>query len=372
MKRKVFVALAVLLAWSGRDGLRAQQRQPVSSLQEDCSVTFAFTAASSGVNAVGTVTAGPTGATAWIDNRQVGCLDWLVTYNPTTTVTGLSLLFQTATDLAGAPGTASAYGGTLVSGINPNAAATSGGAVTEATGVKYAFLRLNLTILTGSGTVSGKLYGWKRRPTYVSVVSGGGCPGTVGTPCVVVGPAAEGAAAAGAPVRVAGWDGSLIRTLKTSVNGGLEPAAGSTAINDGTTNAPFVPISDTNQALNYVNYPKQFNGADWDREFVCSNSARVTLSNATRTQLIALSGTTVIRVCHIHMSTTAAEDFTISYGTGSACGTGTATLDKLLSVQGFAFDYQPTAALRAPAANALCVTQSGTQSAEVTVIYAQF
>lgn len=178
--------------------LWCQQKQPVSSLQEDCGVTFTFTVASSGAQAAGTVTAGSAGTTSVIDNRQAGCLDWLVTYEPSSAVVTLSLAFQTALDVAGVPTTWSNYPGTLTTGINPNTAATTGGAVTEATGTAYPFLRMNLTVLTGTGTVKGKLYGWKRRPTYVTVTSGGGCPGTVGTPCVVVGNKTNNNAAPGA------------------------------------------------------------------------------------------------------------------------------------------------------------------------------
>src|SRR6185436_18645357 len=96
-----------------------------------------------------------------------------------------SLAFQTATDVAGVPTTWSNYPGTLVSGINPNTAVTTGGAVTLATGTAYPFLRMNMTVITGGGTVRGKLYGWKQKPTNVTVVSGSTCPGA--TPCVVVG-----------------------------------------------------------------------------------------------------------------------------------------------------------------------------------------
>ncbi len=195
--------------------LIAQQKQPVSSMQEDCSVIFSLTVASSGTAAA----VNSPGTTPVIDNRQAGCIDWIVTYATTTTVTGISLLFQTATDVGGVPTTWSSYPGTLNSGSNPNTVVTSGGAVTDATGAKYPFLRMNLTSLTGTGTVSGKLYGWKRRPTVVSVTSGGGCPGSIATPCVVVGPTAVGSPPATSPVLTAGQDGTNIRTIKTDTTG---------------------------------------------------------------------------------------------------------------------------------------------------------
>lgn len=201
-------------------GAAAQQRTPVSSLQPDCMVTFNFTAASSGAQASGTVTAGSTGTTSVIDNRtDAACLDWMVTYSTTTGISALSLLFQTATNANGVPGTWSAYGGTLSTGINPNTAATAPWAVTNATGNKYPFLRMNLTAITGAGTISGNLYGWKRRPEFVTVSAGSTCPAS--SPCAVDGPTAAGAAPTFPPVMIAGQDGApgVIRTILTDSSG---------------------------------------------------------------------------------------------------------------------------------------------------------
>lgn len=173
MKRKLFWILAIVLAWFGRDGARGQQKTPVESMQEDCGVNFSFTAASSGAQATnwisGSPPAGSAGTSLVVDNRQVGCLDWIVTYN-NTGFSALSLLFQAAPNSNGAPGTWAAYGGTINTGINPNTATTS--AATDLTGAPYPFLRMNLTAATGSGVVSGKLYGWKKRPANVSVSGG--------------------------------------------------------------------------------------------------------------------------------------------------------------------------------------------------------
>ncbi len=369
--KKLLLALLVTVP------IFAQQRQPVSSLQPDCMVTFNFTAQSSGVNAAGTVQAGSTGTTPVIDNRtDAGCLDWLVTYSTTTTVTGLSLLFQTATNLAGVPGTWSAYGGTLSSGINPNTAFAPPWAITSATGNKYPFLRMNLTSLTGAGTVSGNLYGWKRRPTYVTVTSGGGCPGTIATPCVVVGPTAAGSAPTTSPVLVAGENGTpgTVQTFRLDA-AGLTPIAVS-APGTSLANALAYPTTPTGSATTaplatgeYVFNPAS---GTFDLRYICTQQAHVTLTDATLTALVAVSGTTLVRVCHIHFTTTTPETITISQGTGVACAGAPATLDKYLSTQVFAMDYQPTAALRTSAANGLCIQQTGTQNAEVYLSYAQF
>ena len=216
MKKQFLLALLILpLAY-------AQQKQPVSSMQEDCGVSFFFNTPSSGAQATGTFTAGSTGTTPIIDNRQVGCIDWIVTYSPNTAAATVSLDFQIATDVLGVPTTWSDYPGTLNSGINPNTAVTAGGAITDATGPKYPFLRMNMTVLTGAGaTISGRLYGWKRRPANVTVTGGGGCVGTIATPCVVVGPTAAGSAPVASPVLAAGQDGApgVIRVILTDSSG---------------------------------------------------------------------------------------------------------------------------------------------------------
>ncbi len=219
--KKLFWILAILLAWFGRDGARGQQKQPVSSEQEDCGVTFNFATASSGAQAAGTTTAGSTGTTAVIDNRQSACLYWKVAYSPNSATATVSLAFQTATDVAGVPGTWSNYPGTLDSGINPNTAVTTGGARTEASGVEYPFLRMNMTVLTGAGArIQGKLTGWKSRPpiTANAVIA----PGTIctaGAPCPVDGPTADGAAVAFPPVMIAGQDGTNVQTMLTDTSG---------------------------------------------------------------------------------------------------------------------------------------------------------
>lgn len=377
--KKLFWIVALLYAWFGRDGARGQQKAPVSSLQEDCGVIFNFTAASTGAQAAGTVTAGSTGTTSVINNEQASCLDWTIQYSTDTTVTGISLLFQTAVDVLGVPGTWSNYPGTLTTGINPNTAVTAGGAVTEASGPKYPFLRLNLTSYTGTGAVKGKLIGWKRRPpSSVNVI--GICPGTAATPCIVAGPDGVASNPTKNPVLVAGQDngsgsGNLF-VLQTNAAGALLGASESTGIADGDADSTNFPRTmQPGGTLAFPRYPVRnywFNGVSWDKNFYCTNQAHVTLSDATMTQLVALTASQVIRVCHIHMSTTATETITISYGTGSACGTGTTTIDKYLVTQYLAMDFQPTAALRTIASNALCITQSAVQAAEITVIYAKF
>jgi hypothetical protein len=340
--------------------LSAQQLQPVTSVQADCGKF------SSPIRVAGTFT------TAIVDNRQAGCDGWVVTYSSNGFAT-VSVLLQSAP--LGAGGVAGAFvnfAGTIVAPtVNPATATTQG--EIRATGY-YPYVRVQITT-TGAGYLQAEFHGFKTDPNSGSGApsSSGGCVGTSVTPCVVDGPDAQGTAPTKPPVLIAGVFGNTaVKILSLDAGGGIllgtTPDPG-----DGVGDFNFGILQSTaggnvfDATISYF-----FNGSTWDRGFVCSNQARVTLTDGTRTQLVALSATKVVRVCQIHMTTTAPEDFTISYGTGSACGTGTTTIDKYLSVVAFSTDFQPTAALRTIASNALCVTQSGTQSAEVTVVYAQF
>ncbi len=103
---------------------------------------------------------------------------------------------------------------------------------------------------------------------------------------------------------------------------------------------------------------------------VCTLSALINTSASGATQIVALSGSKVIRICHISFSTVATEDVKLVYGTGSNCGTGTNDLTGLYkTVQSFDFEYAFGSPLKAPAAQAICFNQSVAQAAGVTVVY---
>jgi hypothetical protein len=146
-----------------------------------------------------------------------------------------------------------------------------------------------------------------------------------------------------------------------------------TAQADGQTNSPVQPVATVSgTATKTPNYPYKFNGATWDRDFVCTLSAPITFSAASGSvQIVGLSGSTVIRVCHLSISANTATNFTIQYGTGSACGTGTTALSGAYNnVTTLALDLNGT--LRAPAGQAVCINSSGTITAGGIVTYAQF
>lgn len=64
-----------------------------------------------------------------------------------------------------------------------------------------------------------------------------------------------------------------------------------------------------------------FNGSTWDRQFVCSSFAAVSVTAGNTTQIVALSASTVIRVCNFYGSISADGSFAMVSGTGSNCGT---------------------------------------------------
>ena len=105
-----------------------------------------------------TTTAGAS-SSAVFDNRQKGCKFWTVTYN----VNGfgpVSVEFDSAPDAAGVPGAFAAFCGTVVNGVNPLVAVTS--ASSQFSGY-YPWVKIAYT-LTGAGSLTGRVYGWREPP----------------------------------------------------------------------------------------------------------------------------------------------------------------------------------------------------------------
>lgn len=63
---------------------------------------------------------------------------------------------------------------------------------------------------------------------------------------------------------------------------------------------------------------------------VAKSTAIISITTATTTQLVALSGTTIVYVCSVSMTisqvVTTANTIKFVYGTGASCGTGTADI----------------------------------------------
>lgn len=118
-----------------------------------------------------------------------------------------------------------------------------------------------------------------------------------------------------------------------------------------------------------------FNGASWDRAFTCANTAQVSVTGGATTQIVALSGSTVIRVCSVALSMSAAGTVQWSYGTGTNCATGpTAIMAAMNLATGMPWALSaPTGGslFRSAAGNALCLA-AVTGNATGFITYAQY
>lgn len=107
---------------------------------------------------------------------------------------------------------------------------------------------------------------------------------------------------------------------------------------------------------------------------LCPSIATLTAGPTTITQLVALSTGKSISICGWHVTNTGATGtFSLSYGTGSNCGTGTTTIVPAQNVTSTApaTDHIDYAFYTVPVSNALCITPSVATVAAV-VYYNQF
>jgi hypothetical protein len=252
-----------------------------------------------------------------IDNAFSQCVAWTVTY-ASSGFSVVSIDIQAAVDAGNTPGayqTWATAGGTVASGINPNTATTQ--AESTFTGY-FRWVRVH-AVLTGTGALNGSLTG-NNSATGGGGGGGGGCT----APCTVIGPNATGAAPTQPPVFVSSVDGA----------------------------GNVLPLQ------------------------ACTNSVVINTASSGLTQLIAASGTKVIRVCHWSGVPTTAVAVQLEYGTGSACGTGTTALSgnygSAAGVLAFAFDFGPEAALLTPAGKALCLNLGAAIQLDGTITYSQY
>ena len=120
-----------------------------------------------------------------------------------------------------------------------------------------------------------------------------------------------------------------------------------------------------------------FNGASYDRNFYCPNTSTFSVASTT-TQVVALSGSTKIRVCSVSLnpSTTTAGSVDLVYGTGSNCATGITTLTGAFTLPASAVVNIPVpltsnGPLITPAAQALCV-RTATATVNGFITWAQY
>jgi hypothetical protein len=257
-------------------------------------------------------------ATPAIDNRQAQCAYWSMGY----VVNGFSAItiaLQSSPDSAGAPsGVWSTYSGTAVVGSISSSTTPSAYVSISPTSTFNPWVRVALTATTGSGTVTGSAVGWTSDPGAAS--GGGSSTVTCASPgCVVVGPDGAGSAPTQSPVTIAGVDG------------------------DGNV---FRPVS-------------------------CTKSAVVS-SSATSSVLIAGVALKKIRICRFSVTPASAINITLTQGTGTVCGTGTAGLSGEFQLVTALDLYDAWTPLIANTGQDVCMLLSSGVSTTGTVIYALY
>lgn len=106
---------------------------------------------------------------------------------------------------------------------------------------------------------------------------------------------------------------------------------------------------------------------------LCTSVAALTPATSAST-MISLSAGKIVALCGWHVTNTASSGtFSISYGTGSACGTGNTVIIPTQSITSTApsADHSPTAFFSTPAGQSVCLTPSATSIAAV-IYYNQF
>jgi hypothetical protein len=277
-----------------------------TKVQPDCTLGAVFTT---------------TGNSSVFDNRAVQsvnsgppCTLWALTWYAQSAVTSLTINIEGAPDVAGVAGS---FASLAAGSTFPN------GKLTFETSTQYSpWMRITVSAAGGAGLIYAVLNGWREDQASIGGgSSGSGCPGTTATPCVVIGPTAQGSAPTKAPVQIAEVD------------------------NAGNIITPTF----------------------------CNTQIPINLSSVTgENQVIALSGSTVIRLCNLAVGMSAASTVAITAGTGSNCGTSTVTLwgPYPSNTTGFAEDW--SGVLMAPAGDAICLNFGGTVTAGGGISYAQY
>lgn len=216
--------------------------------------------------------------------------------------------------------------------------------------------------------------------------------GTGPSPCFVQygatvpmgGNAASAATDSGNPVKVGGVYNSSLPTFTTGQRGDLQIGSrgslhveiwGNDAASAVATSTAGDGASNAGTGMYMIGRNSGFNGATWDRSFTCPSSASVSVTAAATTQIVALSASTIIRVCSFTITGSAAGTAaTWVYGTGSNCATGQVALSgaMLMPANGpISATGMNGSLFRGAAGNALCLT-AATGNVTGFVTYAQY
>ena len=197
----------------------------------------------------------------------------------------------------------------------------------------------------------------KNGVVQTSSSGGSGCT----APCVVIGNAASGAAPSGAPVLVAGQDGTDVRTLLTD-SSGRQAVIGQAAVGAAAGN-PFTQGTrdDSNNTLAIHSCPDQ---------------AAFNISAGTDVTIISGVMAKTVFICHVDFASGGSANLTIRQGTMSStpCDTTTTALTGVYqNVVTFAQDYQPWGPLHTTTtALDVCLHFSASVTIGGWVSYAQY
>lgn len=125
--------------------------------------------------------------------------------------------------------------------------------------------------------------------------------------------------------------------------------------------------------LSVRNVGMLFNSATYDRDFTCSSFAAISVTAGSTTQIIGLSGSTVIRVCAVVLSTSLTGTFTMVSGTGSNCATPANSTGAIpiLTATPVVITGGNSAVYRGSAGGEFCIA-AATGNVTGYVMYAQF
>lgn len=202
-------------------------------------------------------------------------------------------------------------------------------------------------------------------------------PGGGGSTTISGGQSNSGAPVTGSPVTVSGSNGANTQIFRTDTGGALATTQ-SVAGADGAANTNLAQITNnggTHSPLEIAQF--LFNGSTWDRQYYCTQSAPISISGTTDTQIVALAAAQIVRICNITATLGGTTPtMTIEYGTGTNCGTGkTALTGAMAPTAGttLAINPGPQAALRSGSGAAVCLVLSGTSpTAAGFMSYAQY
>lgn len=166
---------------------------------------------------------------------------------------------------------------------------TSAGTAMNSSAVATNYVRINVTALTAATSVDVNLTG------YVNTPTGGGVSANVNvtnSSLAVAGTAAQGAAASGNPVQIAGVDSAgNIQHLVTTTSGVISIGTAFSAVDAGSNT--IATITDQNGTQrNLATVPYLFNGSTWDRQRSAS-ATNMTASNVIG-QLLVQEGQALI------------------------------------------------------------------------------